>query len=446
MKIKDNKKKKNREEARELRHNKGLSIEDLALYFGKCERTIYRWLKLASQKDSPVHTNSKKKTKRSKKYPIEIFNRILELKEELPQRSTPLVHSILKSEFPTSCPSLSTIRKFIRDQGLTYKPKYRKQGYIKFERQKPNDLWQIDIAGVQTVGHLKKLYLIALLDDCSRFIVAAQYFKDQKGINVQKVIRNAVIAYGRPNQILADNGTQFRNLIGELGTKYTKLLGYLDIKPIFAKSNHPQTKGKIERWFGTVKQMFLVEARNYVKNNPKCTLAVFNQRFKKWVDWYNNEKPHRSLLNNRPPAKIFFETKNRFFRPLKAKVNWNRWLYDLAQRKVNKYNEISYKAQKFSVPPGYSGLKIDVIEHENKIELYYKDNLILTHPYNVSIITKNLGNITRKINSSGQISFKGKSYTIDYKFAGKTVEVQEINHGRTLLVYLNGVLISTLNL
>ncbi|GAH27197.1 unnamed protein product [marine sediment metagenome] len=40
MKIKDNKKKKNREEARELRHNKGLSIEDLVLYFGKCERTF----------------------------------------------------------------------------------------------------------------------------------------------------------------------------------------------------------------------------------------------------------------------------------------------------------------------------------------------------------------------------------------------------------------------
>ncbi|GAH27200.1 unnamed protein product [marine sediment metagenome] len=68
--------------------------------------------------------------KRSKKYPIEIYNRILELKEELPQRSAPLVHSILKSEFPTSCPSLSTIRKFIRDQGLTYKPNPSNQHII----------------------------------------------------------------------------------------------------------------------------------------------------------------------------------------------------------------------------------------------------------------------------------------------------------------------------
>ncbi len=446
MKIKDNKKKRKREEARGLRYNKGFSIEELALYFGKSDRTIYRWLKLTSQTDSSVHTKSKKKSKRSKKYPIEVFNRIIELKEELPQRSAPLVHSILKREFPTSCPSLSTIRKYIRDQGLTYKSMYSKQGYIKFERKKPNDLWQIDIAGVQTVGHLKKLYLIALLDDCSRFVVAAEYFKDQKGINVQKIIRNAVIAYGRPNQILADNGTQFRNLIGELGTKYTNLLEYLGIKPIFAKPHHPQTKGKIERWFGTVKQMFLVEARNQIKHDPDSSLADFNQRFKKWVDWYNSEKFHRSLLNNGPPAKIFFETENRFFSPLKAKINWNRWLYDLAHRKVNKYNEISYKSQKFSVPPGYSGLKIDVIEHDSKIDLYYKNNLIKTHSYNVSIISKKIGETTRKINYSGQISYKGKSYTIDYKFAGKTVEVQETDDGRKLLVYLDGVLICTLNL
>ena len=60
--------------------------------------------------------------------------------------------------------------------------------------------------------------------------MAAEYFKDQKGLNVLKTIRNAVMAYGRPNQIFADNGTQFKNLIGELGTKYTRLLEILDIK------------------------------------------------------------------------------------------------------------------------------------------------------------------------------------------------------------------------
>lgn len=182
-----------------------------------------------------------------------MFNRIVELKKEPPQRSTSIIWRLLKKEFSNNIPSQSTICKYIQDQAPAYKKTSRRQGYVKFKRKHLNDLWQIDITGVQTVGYLEKPYLIALLDDFSRFIVAAEYFKDQKGLNVIKIIRNAVLAYGRPNQILADNGTQFKNLIGELGTKYTRLLEILDIQPIFAKCNHPQTKGTLERWFGTVK-------------------------------------------------------------------------------------------------------------------------------------------------------------------------------------------------
>ena len=57
--------------------------------------------------------------------------------------------------------------------------------------------------------------------------MVAEYFRTQKELEVNKVIREAIMAYGRPNQILADNGTQFRNLIGEIGPKYTKPLEYL---------------------------------------------------------------------------------------------------------------------------------------------------------------------------------------------------------------------------
>jgi len=445
--VRKNKKKKElHERTKEMYYNLGLSIEDIAIELKKSERTIYRWLNLANQEFSSVSHKSKKKSGRPKKYPPEIINRIVELKEKLPQRSAPLVHRSLKKEFSDTCPSISYIRKIIRDKGLTYKATDRKQGYRRFQRKIPNDMWQIDIAGVQTVGHLKQVYLIALLDDCSRFGVAARYFKDQKGINVIKIVRDGVMAYGRPNEILADNGTQFRNILGDLGTKYSKLLESLGIKPIFASPYHPQTKGKLERWFGTVKQMFLIEARFYVKNNPECTLADFNQMLKEWVKWYNTEKPHRNLLNKCPPAKIFFETEGRIFRPLQAKVNWNRWLHELAQRKVNKYNEIHYKSQLFSVPPGYSGSKIDVIEYEDKIELYFKENLLITHPYEVQIVPEKIGKRTRKIRKNGTIAYKGKTYSIDYKLANKTVEVQETNDGRTLLVYLDGIMIEKLNL
>lgn len=209
--VKKTKNQQECEETRELFHNMGLSIEELASRFGKTERTIYRWLSEDNKKKSiDPHLNTKRLTSR-RKYPPEMFTQIEKLKKEIPQRSAPLIKRILEKKYPTKTPSLSTIRRHIRDQGLTYKNRNRRMGYIKFERSRPNDLWQIDIAGVQTIGYLEKLYLIAMLDDHSRFIVSAEYFKNQIGMNVIKVIRDAVMAYGRPNQILVDNGTQFRH-------------------------------------------------------------------------------------------------------------------------------------------------------------------------------------------------------------------------------------------
>ena len=124
-------------------------------------------------------------------------------------------------------------------------------------------------------------------------------------------------------------------------------------------------------------------------------------------------------------------------------MNWKRWLHEVEERKVSKYNEIHYKTQKFRIPPGYSGIKVEVIEYEDKIEVYYKEKHVITHAYNVPIaITRK----TRKITHAGLIMYKGKHYTIDYKLAGKTVEVQDINAGKNLLVYLNDVLLKTLDL
>ncbi|MGM0470640.1 MAG: DDE-type integrase/transposase/recombinase [Promethearchaeati archaeon] len=433
-------------EAKELYYNTGLSINDLARKYGKSERTIYRWLNVSFEASHSNNLAPQRKYNRQRTYPKEIFDRIIELKQELPQRSAPMILRRVQMEFPECCPSLSTIQKYIREQGLVYRPKVHAQGYMKFQREFPNDLWQIDIAGVQTVGHLKQVYLIALIDDCSRFVPGAEYFRTQKGTNALKVIRDAVLAYGRPNEILADNGTQFKNILGELGTKYTRLLESLDISPIFARPRHPQTKGKVERFFKTVNQMYLVEARHSITSHPKLSLMEFNTNFQKWVKWYNIQKPHNSLPHKSPPEKIYFGTPHRIYRPLHAHVNWDKWLQETQQRKVSKYNTVSYKSQEFEIPPGYVRAKVDVIEYEEKLEIYHNDQLLIVHPYNVALFSKKSYSSIRRIRKNGTISYKGKSYSIDYKLGGKRVEVQESNNGHVLLVYLDGILINNLKL
>lgn len=63
-------------------------------------------------------------------------------------------------------------------------------------------------------------------------------------------------------------------------------------------------------------------------------------------------------------------------------------LHEVEQRRVSKYNEISYESQKYHVTPGYSGIRVEVIEYEDKIELYHKERLLITHSYNIPIAQK----------------------------------------------------------
>ena len=441
MKLKEMKKQELYRLIKELRYNKGLSIQELAKKVGKSKRTIYRWLKRVKKPPDTDQCTKDENRGRPKEYSEEIFDEIRRIKEEVPQRSAPLVKRILKQKFPSNCPSLTTIRRFLREQGLSNADTTPRCGYHRFARERPNELWQIDIAGVQTVAHLEKLYLIALLDDSSRFIVGARYFPSQKSINVIKVLRSAIVKYGRPREILADNGAQFKSILEGLGTKYTRLLEHLGIKPIFARPRHPQTKGKLERWFGTVRQMFLVEARHTFKQNPNYSLRDFNRMFHKWVRWYNTKKKHRGLPENDPPSEIYLDREKRIYRPLECSINWDKWLYHSSQRKVSKYNEISYKTQKFEIPPGYSGSRVKIIEYEDKIDVFYRDDLIISHPYKPTVESLKKQKKTRKITHNGTIGYNGTHYYIDYKLSGKTVKIQEANLGKELLIYLNGVLL-----
>jgi len=434
-----------RDEALQLYYNKGLTNAEIAKILGISTRTVIRWKQ--SQKDghSSVYQKSDHKRKRKKKYPDVIFERILELKKEMPARSASGIHRILSQELPAGSPSISTVRKFLHAEGYSPQKSVRREGYIKFERGKPNDLWQIDIAGVQTVGTLGKLYLIAILDDCSRFIVSVQYFPSQIGVNVLSVIRNALMGYGCPNQIIADNGSQFRNVTKELGNRYTRLLTSLDIEPIYSKPYHPQSKGKLERWFGTVRQMFLPEGRLEVQKNPEMYLHEFNALFRTWLEWYNYKKPHRSLPGRGAPAQRYFNHPERIYRPLTAQVDWNKWIHTYVQRKVTKYNRLSYKGEKIDIPPGYAGCRLDLLELEDMIEIYFhEDNVCSYQKQPLEIRPGGRKNI-RTIAQSGTVRYRTQVYTVDYKLAGKKVEIKESADGQELLVYLNKVLIKRLS-
>lgn len=145
--------------------------------------------------------------------------------------------------------------------------------FVKYEWPRPNMLWHTD----WTVCPFTGKQLIAFIDDYSRFIVHAEYFENATTENTILAFANAISKYGVPQAILTDNGTQFTPARAKKGP-FTKWCDERGIKHILGRVHHPQTNGKIERWFGTYKQEF----------QATDTLETFRK-------YYNEERLHQGI-------------------------------------------------------------------------------------------------------------------------------------------------------
>jgi len=123
--------------------------------------------------------------------------------------------------------------------------------FVKYEYPHPHDLWHTD----WTIDPVTGLNLIAFIDDCTRYLIHAEIFAHATTENTVLALQIAIAKHGKPKAILTDNGVQFTPARAEKGP-FTEFCENKGIKHILGRIHHPQTNGKIERWFGTYKQEY----------------------------------------------------------------------------------------------------------------------------------------------------------------------------------------------
>jgi len=180
--------------------------------------------------------------------------------------------------------SESTIRNIIKESGLSRGNKMQGQRlkWIRFERDTPNSMWQLD--GTEFNGK----WVVPILDDCSRYCIAIQIFENNTTENMIKVLEQAIDMHGKPREILTDNGSEFGGN-GKGDNDFDKWCDKLGIKHIRSAIHKPTTIGKISRL-----QFTIVYELPYCFND----LEYFRYR-------YNCERPHRSL-NGLTPNQVYF--------------------------------------------------------------------------------------------------------------------------------------------
>src|SRR5947207_3099967 len=110
-----------------------------------------------------------------------------------------------------------------------------------FERARPNQLWQTDLFTFVLRRQIRRVYLVAFLDDHSRFLVSYGLHASQSSALVLEVLRAGLASYGPPKEILTDNGSQYVTWRGK--SAFSRELERLGIRQIVTRPRHPQTLG-----------------------------------------------------------------------------------------------------------------------------------------------------------------------------------------------------------
>jgi transposase InsO family protein len=250
------------------------------------------------------------------------------LKRENPHRTgaTLLRELALSSGQNSPGVSASTLHRFLKQRGLTERQLLAPAAHKKFEAQFSNQIWQSDMLYgpyVQRPGGGKmQAFLHAILDDASRLIPHAQFYPNQGLDACLDCLRQAIAARGVPVRLYMDNAKIYRS------PQLARIAASIGILIVHTPPYQPEGRGKIERYFRSVRQQFL----NNLDPKQTLSLAELNDRLWAWIDNAYHRSEHSALattplmrwqrdieqIRQLPPAtdlrRLFFYRLNRLVR------------------------------------------------------------------------------------------------------------------------------------
>jgi putative transposase len=287
--------------------------------------------------------------------PPETAALIERLKHENPHRTgTALLRALaLANPQHQAGLSASTLYRFLRTRGLTERQLLLAKAtpHKKYEAQYANQIWQSDMLfgpWVQRAGGGKmQVFLQAALDDASRLIPHAQFYSNQGLDSFLDCLRQAIAARGVPTHLYMDNGKIYRS------PQLARIAAGIGILIVHTPPYQPEGRGKIERWFGSVRQQFLA--------NLDCkillSLEQLNERLWHWIDTIYHRTEH-SALGTTPLLRWQRDIER--IRQLPPATDLRRLFFHRVHRLVRRDSTFLLQHRFFEAPPHLAGKQIEV--------------------------------------------------------------------------------------
>lgn len=272
------------------------TLSELCREFGISRPTGYTWLKRYEAGGSTgIAERSRRPRHSPKQTSAEKEEAVVALRQQWPDWGAPKLQALLLREHPDWSPiTVRTVHRILDRQGLIESENRHRPAVQRFEREEPNELWQMDFKGPPGFNKGGGTGPLSVLDDHSRYLPALRHLGSTRMNGVKETLEQTFRECGLPKAMLMDHGTPWWNGISSIGiTELTVWLMRQGIRLLFSGIRHPQTQGKIERMHGA-----LQKAVRQRKTDPSDQhwLDQFRQE-------YNNVRPHEALAMATPASR-----------------------------------------------------------------------------------------------------------------------------------------------
>ena len=328
--------------------------------------TILSWIRQYKEGGSrleSLYPQDRKDRGQGRAMDEETMQSLIRLRKELPRAPVSTVISEAQRRRivdPGTKLGLTTVYRLFHQHGLMNNQSVATIDRRRFEAESPNDIWQSDTMHGPMVlfdDKRRKTYLFAFIDDMSRLIPQAQFYLSETLDSFLDALRQALLKRGLPRKLYVDNGPAFRS------KHLQEITASLGVALIHSRPYKPQGRGKIERWFRTVRSQFLSGFKGK-------TLKDLNEALECWIRDVYHDRKHSAT--GQSPLKRFADHMQ-CIRP--APKDLEDYFRKRAKRRVAKDRTLSLNGKLYEAPVHLIGQQVTVLYHDYdpaRVEITFK--------------------------------------------------------------------------
>jgi transposase InsO family protein len=327
----------------------GANRRELCRRFEVHADTAYKWLGRFANGDGELADRSRRPHTSPGRCDAALEAQVLRVRAAHPAWGARKIARCLERE-GTNPPALSTVHAILQRHGQIVRPPGAPEGpYQRFEKEAPNQLWQMDFKGWERLADGVRCHPLTIVDDHSRFAPCLMACANEQSGTVQGHLEATFRRYGLPDAIFVDNGAPWGSASGEHWTRFGVWLLKLGIRLLHSRPYHPQSRGKNERFHRTLAAEVFALRRLH-------DLAEAQRAFDQWREVYNFLRPHEAL-GQEVPASRYRPSARSMPRHL-PQPEYDE--HDIVRAVSPTSDYISFKGRRWKVPKAFKGERVAI--------------------------------------------------------------------------------------